>query len=76
MRWLTSIPRATAAKSATRRRWQRHHRLVAEFAAIARGVEVNHLMHDGRLEAHRPTPGVRLRDDGLLVYDAGQDQLL
>jgi uncharacterized protein (DUF488 family) len=56
--------------------WRCHRRLVADFAAVARGIEVRHLMHDGRLEAHRPTPGVRLRDDGLLVYDAGQDQLL
>ncbi len=56
--------------------WRCHRRLVADFAAVARGIEVRHLMHDGRLEAHRPTPGVRLRDDGLLVYDAGQDQLM
>jgi hypothetical protein len=28
------------------------------------------------MEPHRPTQGVRLRDDGLLVYDAGQDQLM
>jgi uncharacterized protein (DUF488 family) len=56
--------------------WRCHRRLVADFAVVARGVEVRHLMHDGRLEEHRPTPGVRLRDDGLLVYDAGQDHLL
>jgi uncharacterized protein (DUF488 family) len=56
--------------------WRCHRRLVADFATVARGTDVRHLMHDGRLEAHRPTPGVRLRDDGLLVYDAGQDQLL
>jgi uncharacterized protein (DUF488 family) len=56
--------------------WRCHRRLVADFAVVARGTEVRHLMHDGRLEPHRPTPGVRLRDDGLLVYDAGQDQLL
>jgi uncharacterized protein (DUF488 family) len=56
--------------------WRCHRRLVADFATVARGIDVRHLMHDGRLEAHRPTPGVRLRDDGLLVYDAGQDQLL
>ena len=56
--------------------WRCHRRLVADFAAVARGIEVRHLTHDGRLEAHRPTPGVRLRDDGLLVYDAGQDQLM
>jgi uncharacterized protein (DUF488 family) len=56
--------------------WRCHRRLVADFAAVARGIEVSHLMHDGRLEPHRPTQGVRLRDDGLLVYDAGQDQLM
>jgi uncharacterized protein (DUF488 family) len=56
--------------------WRCHRRLVADFVSIARGVEVRHLMHDGRLAQHRPSPGVRLRDDGLLVYDAGQATLL
>jgi uncharacterized protein (DUF488 family) len=56
--------------------WRCHRRLLADFAVVARGAGVRHLMHDGRLEEHRPTPGLRLRDDGLLVYDAGQDQLL
>ncbi|MDU0293694.1 DUF488 domain-containing protein [Saccharothrix longispora] len=50
--------------------WRCHRRLIADFAVLARGVPVLHLMHDGRLTAHTPTPGVRLRDDGLLVYDA------
>ena len=56
--------------------WRCHRRLVADFVAVARGVEVRHLMHDGRLEPHRPTPGLRLREDGLLVYDGGQPPLL
>jgi uncharacterized protein (DUF488 family) len=56
--------------------WRCHRRLVADFVSAARGVEVRHLMHDGRLEPHRPSPGLRLRDDGLLVYDAGQETLL
>ena len=56
--------------------WRCHRRLVADFASAARGVEVRHLMHDGRLEPHRPSAGLRLRDDGLLVYDSGQDTLL
>jgi uncharacterized protein (DUF488 family) len=55
--------------------WRCHRRLIADFAEIARGVPVRHLMHDGRLAAHHPSPGVRLRADGLLVYDGGQDQL-
>ncbi|MDQ1006085.1 uncharacterized protein (DUF488 family) [Streptomyces sp. V4I23] len=49
--------------------WRCHRRLIADFAALARGVLVHHLMHDGRLTVHNPTPGVRLRGDGLLVYD-------
>ncbi|WP_039933925.1 DUF488 family protein [Streptomyces viridochromogenes] len=50
--------------------WRCHRRLIADFAVLARGVPALHLMHDGRLSAHPPTPGARLRDDGLLVYDA------
>jgi uncharacterized protein (DUF488 family) len=56
--------------------WRCHRRLIADFVTVARGVEVRHLMHDGRLEPHRPTSGLRLRDDGLLVYDGGQSPLL
>jgi len=55
--------------------WRCHRRLIADFAEIARGVPVRHLMHDGQLVAHRRSPGVRLRADGLLVYDGGQEQL-
>jgi uncharacterized protein (DUF488 family) len=50
--------------------WRCHRRLVADFVTLARRVPVSHLMHDGRLEPHRPTAGVRLCEDGLLVYDA------
>ncbi|MGW6643980.1 DUF488 domain-containing protein [Streptomyces iakyrus] len=50
--------------------WRCHRRLIADFAVLAHGVPAHHLMHDGRLSAHKPTPGARLRDDGLLVYDA------
>src|ERR1700761_2641691 len=56
--------------------WRCHRRLLADFAAVARGAEGRHLMHDGRTEAHRPSDGLRLRDDGLLVYDSGQPTLL
>jgi uncharacterized protein (DUF488 family) len=56
--------------------WRCHRRLLADFVSVARGVEVRHLMHDGRVEAHRPSPGLRLRPDGRLVYDGGQPTLL
>lgn len=50
--------------------WRRcHRRLIADFAVLARGVPVRHLMHDGRHTRHSPTPGARLRDDGLIVHD-------
>src|SRR5438105_10231272 len=45
--------------------WRCHRRLLADFVSAARGVPVRHLLHDGRLEEHRLSPGLRLRDDGL-----------
>jgi uncharacterized protein (DUF488 family) len=56
--------------------WRCHRRLIADFAEIARGVPVRHLMHDGELAPHRRSPGARLRTDGLLVYDGGQERLM
>jgi uncharacterized protein (DUF488 family) len=49
--------------------WRCHRRLIADYALVACGVPVQHLMHDGRLTPHIVTAGVRLRPDGLLVYD-------
>ena len=51
--------------------WRCHRRLLADAAVLTRGVEVRHLMHDGRLAAHRVTAVVRVGEDGLLVYDVG-----
>ena len=56
--------------------WRCHRRLIADFVTAARDVPIRHLLHDGRLEEHRLSPGLRRRDDGLLVYDAGQPPLL
>ena len=55
--------------------WRCHRRMIADFLVLAREVEVQHLMPDGRLTTHVPTDGVRRRDDGLLVYDAGASAL-
>lgn len=49
--------------------WRCHRRMIADFAVLARGVDVRHVMPGGRLDAHKPTDAARLRDDGLLVYD-------
>jgi uncharacterized protein (DUF488 family) len=56
--------------------WRCHRRLVADFVSVARGVAVGHLMHDGQIQEHSPSPGLRQREDGLLVYDGGQATLL
>lgn len=48
--------------------WRCHRRIVADVAVVKFGVEVCHLMHDGRLRAHPPSEGARLRDDGQLVW--------
>jgi uncharacterized protein (DUF488 family) len=50
--------------------WRCHRRLLADHLALVRGVEVAHLMHDGRLMPHVPTEGMRCVDDRL-VYDVG-----
>ncbi len=50
--------------------WRCHRRLLADHLVLVRGVEVVHLMHDGRLTPHPPTDGVRL-DGDRLVYDVG-----
>ena len=54
--------------------WRCHRRLLSDAAMLIRGVEVVHLMHDGRIVPHPPTEGVR-REGELLVYDAGQARL-
>ena len=68
--------RGTAVMCAESLWWRCHRRMLADFVTAVRGVPVSHLMHDGRLEEHRLSPGLRLRDDGLLVYDGGQPTLL
>ncbi len=68
--------RGTAVMCAESLWWRCHRRMLADFVTAARSGEVRHLMHDGRLEEHQLSPGLRLREDGLLVYDGGQPQLL
>jgi uncharacterized protein (DUF488 family) len=68
--------RGTAVMCAESLWWRCHRRMLADFICTARSVPVRHLMHDGRLQEHQLSPGLRLREDGLLVYDAGQEPLL
>jgi uncharacterized protein (DUF488 family) len=48
--------------------WRCHRKLIADYLTLVRGVEVRHLMHDGKLRLHRPTAEARV-DGDVLVYD-------
>jgi len=50
--------------------WRCHRRLIADHLVLVRGIDVVHLMHDGRSTPHVLTEGVRLAED-TLVYDVG-----
>jgi len=50
--------------------WRCHRRLLADYLVLVRGINVVHLMQDGRLTPHAPTAGVRLTGEHL-VYDVG-----
>lgn len=53
--------------------WRCHRKMIADFLVLVRGVEVRHLMHDGALRPHRPSPQARrLPERDVMVYDAGQ----
>ncbi|MFD4422997.1 DUF488 family protein [Agromyces sp. NPDC058484] len=49
--------------------WRCHRRLVADVAVLQSRGTVEHLMHDGRLVAHVPAEGARVRADGAVVWD-------
>lgn len=50
--------------------WRCHRRLIADHLVLVRGIQVLHVMHDGRVLPHGPTDGVRVEGDEL-VYDVG-----
>ena len=54
--------------------WRCHRRLLADAAVLLRGAAVEHLFHDGRLDAHRPTAEARVVGRRL-VYDGGEPGL-
>lgn len=54
--------------------WRCHRRMIADFVVLARGGDVQHLTHDGRLASHEAAEGARV-SGGLLVYDARGDPI-
>ena len=55
--------------------WRCHRRLIADAATLLHDMQVQHLMHDGRVTAHALTDGVR-RAGPVLVYDVGAQPAL
>ena len=51
--------------------WRCHRRMIADHVDLIEHVPVLHVMHDGRMLAHRPTEGVRV-GAGQLIYDVTQ----
>ncbi len=49
--------------------WRCHRRLISDAVLLLHGLPVQHLMHDGKLRPHIPTPGVRTTAEGKLRYD-------
>lgn len=52
--------------------WRCHRRLIADALVLVEGVAVEHLFHDGRRQAHLPTPEARVDERGVVVYDLGR----
>ncbi len=54
--------------------WRCHRRLLADHMVLVEQAPVDHVFHDGRVDAHRPTPEAR-PGDGHVVYDRGAPPL-
>src|SRR3546814_19856256 len=53
--------------------WRCHRRLLADHLIGVRGVDVVHLMHDGRHTPHSLTDGARVAD-GTVIYDRSEER--
>jgi uncharacterized protein (DUF488 family) len=64
-----SLPhRKTAIMCSETLWWRCHRRLISDAAVLLHGIDVHHLMANGRTQAHALTQGVR-RANGTLRYD-------
>lgn len=65
---VAAVEQQTAVMCAETVWWRCHRKLIADYLTLVRGVEVCHLMHDGKLRPHRPLAEARV-DGDVLVYD-------
>ncbi|MCW2787333.1 MAG: hypothetical protein JWP74_3850 [Marmoricola sp.] len=49
--------------------WRCHRRLIADVATLVHGIDVQHLMPDGRAIKHLPSDGARLLSLTHVVWD-------
>jgi uncharacterized protein (DUF488 family) len=49
--------------------WRCHRRIIADVAALAHQVPVDHLLPSGQREPHHLAAGARLHTDGAVVWD-------
>ena len=66
---------ATAAMCAESLWWRCHRRLIADATVLLHGVEVRHVLPDGRQQDHQPTEGAVVEGD-VLVYRPPQGAML
>jgi uncharacterized protein (DUF488 family) len=62
------VHRKTAIMCSESLWWRCHRRLISDAAVLLHGVDVKHLMHNGRTQPHALTEGVR-RAGEVLRYD-------
>src|SRR5690606_38881970 len=65
----------TAVMCAETAWWRCPRKLLADFVQLARRVRVEHLGDGGSRDPHPRSDVARVREDGLLVYDGGQQEL-
>ena len=53
--------------------WRCHRRLVGDAAQLLYGLDVQDLLHTGKMAEHVPTGGVRVLNPSELRYDLGND---
>jgi uncharacterized protein (DUF488 family) len=53
--------------------WRCHRRLIADVAALAHQLPVDHLLPSGQHEPHHVAVGARLRPDESIVWDGPGD---
>jgi len=74
-RLIETSPESTTTVMCAESLWWRCHRRMLSDALTIAGCSVVHLMEGGRQEPHRLTDAARV-EDGVLVYDVGQQDLL